>query len=87
MNAVDVEKRKPQKQQGNNIKDWFPHTKRKGNSELTSTSLLIIHQNRMKYANGTKLEKEQNCQKQMKTNVKFLVVLCTSIAIFHLKFL
>ena len=65
-NAVDVEERKPQKQQGNNIKDWFTHTKRKGNSELTSISLLIIHHNRMKYADGVssmKLEKRAQISK------------------------
>lgn len=36
--AADIEEGKPQKQQGNNIKDWLPYTKRKGDSELTSTS-------------------------------------------------
>ena len=67
-NAADIEEGKPQKQQGNNIEDWFPYTKRNGVSELTSISRLIIHHSRMKYADDVssmKLEKEHKFQNQM----------------------
>lgn len=70
-NAIDLRERKPQKQQGNNTTVWVYTHQRKGNSELTSICLLIIHHNRMKYADVVsfiRLRKKYKFPNQIYTN-------------------